>query len=101
MSMPGFTAVNSLGKSVTNYNQFGWIKPHRLASFIKPQLRINDPLVIDLLGRGGGIDFDVPMPVDFPSGEGRQTCAQCRSKCYRLPRSLRADCLDSCPCPDG
>jgi hypothetical protein len=103
MNLPGFTAASSLGKSTISYGQFGTVNFRRASSLIQPQLRISDPQFLQLYGGGGGgIDFDVPTPVDLgdpnPAVSRHRACAMCRSRCMHLPLSRRQDCIDDCPC---
>ena len=108
MNMPGFTATSSLGKSNVSYRQFCSMNFRRSSSPIEPQLMISDPFrVLFLLDGGGfwggsgrgGIDWDVPMPLDIgSSGDSRvdRACQKCRSNCRGNTRCLRRCVEDVC-----
>ena len=108
MTIPGFTAASSLGKSTVRYRRFDSRNSRRPSSPIEPALMISDPLRVLLWletggfwggaigGTGGtlggimggeGVDTDVGVPSDisdFDSGDA--ACRKCLSSCGGSPR---------------
>jgi hypothetical protein len=104
MTIPGFTAASSLGKSTVCCRRFDSRNSRRSSSPIEPALMISDPLRVLLLletggfwggaigGTGGtvggimggeGVDTDVGVPSDLGhfDGSGDAACRKCLSSC--------------------
>jgi hypothetical protein len=109
MTIPGFTAASSLGKSTVRYRRFDSQNSRRPSSPIEPALMISDPLRVLLLletggfwggpmaGTGGtvggiiggeGVDTDVGVPsdIDHFGDSGDAACRKCLSSCGGSPR---------------
>lgn len=105
MSLPGFTASNSLPRSRRNY--YSSSLPSGVgASRIEAQLWTLGPGTFPCCIDGvcgfschvGGPGADDPGGWGVNPGVGDVACRQCLARCSRVPTSRRPDCLDSCPC---